>query len=285
VEDWPLPGKDAHNTIMNKCVNGIRAIGFDLFNTLITVEPLALDHAVGVLSHRLQAEGIPAEPESFHKAHRQAALHHITQARHHGRETHNRFWISGALRQLGYEIEPDDPRIGRAIEVYFSAFLEFCRLIPGTEAMLGALKARYPLGLLSNFTHPPAARAILDALGIASFFDVVLISGEVGYCKPHASVFQLFLEELGVKPGELLYVGDDPGPDIDGACSMGIRPVWTTYVRDRGIPLAPGVATDQRGSPQCEAPRISSWDDLLVLLGFQWERQPLQHLSNPSTIH
>ena len=248
-------------------MNGIKAVGFDLFNTLITVEPHALDHAVNILSASLQEEGLAVEPATFRKAHRQAAMLHIAETRRHGRETHNRFWISTALQQLGFEVEPDDPRIGRAIEVYFSAFLEFCRLIPGTAAMLDTLKTRYSLGLLSNFTHPPAARAILDGLGIASFFDVVLISGEVGYCKPHASVFQLLLEELGVAPGELLYVGDDPGPDIDGACSVGIRPVWTTYVRDHGIPLAPGVATEQRDGPRCAAPRISSWDELLALVG------------------
>jgi putative hydrolase of the HAD superfamily len=247
-------------------MNGIRAIGFDLFNTLITVEPHALDQAVNWLSKSLRDEGIPVGSEVFALTHRLAAIQHIRQTRLDGRETHNRFWISTALEELGWVIEPDDPRIGRAVDVYFSAFLEYCHLIPGTEEMLGSLKARYPLGLLSNFTHPPAAQAILDGLGITPFFDVVLISGELGYRKPHALVFHLLLEKLGVEPGELLYVGDDPEPDIDGAWSMGIRPVWTTYVRDRRIPFAPGVASEQLEAPLCSAPRISSWDDLLLLL-------------------
>jgi putative hydrolase of the HAD superfamily len=152
------------------------------------------------------------------------------------------------------------------VELYFSAFLEYCHLVPGTEEMLATLKTRYPLGLLSNFTHPPAAQAILDGLGITPFFDVVLISGEVGYRKPHELVFRLLLERLGVEPGELAYVGDDPEPDIDGAWSIGIQPVWTTYVRDRRIPLAPGVASEQLDSPRCSVPRISSWAELLSLL-------------------
>jgi putative hydrolase of the HAD superfamily len=247
-------------------MNGIRAVGFDLFNTLITVEPHALNRAVNRLSMSLQEEGIAVEPGAFSIAHRAAAIQHITDTRHDGRETHNRFWISTALNQLGWAVAPDDPRIARAVEVYFSAFLEFCNLIPGTEEMLGTLKARFPLGLLSNFTHPPAAQAILDGLGITSFFDVVLISGEVGYRKPHALVFRMLVEKLGVEAGELLYVGDDPEPDIDGAYSMGIKPVWTTYVRDRSIPLAPVIDTGRLESPLCAAPRISSWDDLLRLL-------------------
>jgi putative hydrolase of the HAD superfamily len=244
----------------------VTAVGFDLFNTLITVESHALDEAVDRLSSSLRDEGIPVKPEAFRLAHRRAAIQHIADTRRDGRETHNRFWISTALNHLGWAIEPDDPRIGWAVEVYFSAFEEYCHLIPGTEAMLGTLKASYPLGLLSNFTHPPAAQAILDGLGITSFFDVVLISGEVGYRKPHALVFRLLLEKLGVEPDELLYVGDDPEADIDGAWSVGIQPVWATYVRDRHIPLAPGVASEQLEAPQCSAPRISSWDDLLLLL-------------------
>ena len=247
-------------------MNGIKAVGFDLFNTLITVEPRALDHVLGVLSRSLWAEGFTVEPEPFRRAHRQAALRHIVETRRHGRETHNRFWIATALKELGFEVEPDDPRIGRSIEVYFSAFLEFCRLIPRTEPMLGALKVRYPLGLPSNFTHPAPARAILEGLGIASFFDVVLISREVGYCKPHAAVFRTLVERLGVEPAEFLYVGDDPEPDIDGAYGFGIRLIWTTYLRDRGIPLAPGVSTDQQDGPRCAASRISSWDELLTLV-------------------
>jgi putative hydrolase of the HAD superfamily len=248
-------------------VNGIKAIGFDLFNTLITVEPHALEYAVEILSRSLREEGIGVEPETFGKAHRHAALHHIAETRRGGRETHNRFWISTALKTLGWELDPDDSRIERAIEVYFSTFLEFCHLIPGTKEMLGALKDHYPLGLLSNFTHPPAARAILEDLGIASFFDAVVISGEVGYCKPNVLVFRLLAKELGVEAGELLYVGDDPEPDIDGACNAGVQPVWTTYVRDRRIPLAPGIATEQLEGPRCRVPRISGWDDLIVLVG------------------
>jgi putative hydrolase of the HAD superfamily len=103
----------------------------------------------------------------------------------------------------------------------------------------------------------------------------VLISGEVGYRKPHALVFRLLVEKLGVEPGELLYVGDDPEPDIDGAWSVGIQPVWTTYVRDRRIPLAPGVATEQLEVPQCATPRISSWDDLLLLLDAETKNSSL----------
>jgi len=143
-------------------MNQIKAIGFDLFNTLITAEPGALSDALTRLTGSLAQTGICPEYEPFKKAYREAALQFIKRANVEGKETHNRFWISAALKTLGYDIGPDDPRISPAIEAYFSTFLDFCHPIPGTIEMLETLKGEYRLGLLSNFTHAPAAFKIID---------------------------------------------------------------------------------------------------------------------------
>ncbi|MBW1702390.1 MAG: hypothetical protein JRJ50_09755, partial [Deltaproteobacteria bacterium] len=92
-------------------MNQIKAIGFDLFNTLITVEPQAIGEAMRRLLKSLQKGGFALDYESFKQAHRQAALGFLEETRRDGRETHNRFWISAALKSLGYNVPPDDPRI------------------------------------------------------------------------------------------------------------------------------------------------------------------------------
>ena len=244
----------------------IRAIGFDLFNTLITVEPQTLQEAHSRLFSSLIESGFQLEEDAFKKAHRQAAMDHLAECQTSGRETHNRFWISAALADQGYEVAPDDLRIAGAVERYFSAFLEFCHLIPGTGHMLEILKKSYRLGLLTNFTHGPAARNILDHLGITSFFCIILISGELGYRKPHPSVFLKLIEQFGVETEQILYVGDDPEPDIKGARAVGLQPVWTTYVMDHQIPYARGILTGVPEPPDPPVPRISTWQDLLSLL-------------------
>jgi putative hydrolase of the HAD superfamily len=141
-----------------------------------------------------------------------------------------------------------------------------CRLIPGATEMLETLKGAYRLGLLSNFTHPPAIREIIDSLGLTPRFDAVLISGELGYRKPHPLVFQQLLRELEVRKEQILYVGDDPEPDIAGARQAGIRPVWFTYVRDKRVPSSPGIAGMASQDPEGDVTRISDWADLLSLL-------------------
>lgn len=248
-------------------MSDIRAIGFDLFNTLITVEPQTLQEAHARLFCSLRESGLPRlEEDAFRKAHRQAAMDHLAECRASGRETHNRFWISAALQAQGYQVSPDEPTIARAVESYFSAFLQYCHLIPDTLEMLQNLKKSYPLGLLTNFTHGPAARNIIDHLGITSFFGIILISGELGFRKPHPSVFLKLIEHFGVETEKILYVGDDPEPDIYGASAVGLQPVWTTYVVDHEIPYARGILTGVPNPPDPSVPRISTWQDLLSLL-------------------
>ena len=251
----------------NGPMNQIRAIAFDLFNTLITVEPQTLEDANKRLFASLSEGGFKLDADSFRRAHREAAIRHIEQSRKDGRETHNRFWISDALEEQGYHVSPDDSHIAAAVEAYFSAFLDHCRLLPRTKEMLAALQPSYRLGLLTNFTHGPAARKLLSHVGLDPFFEVVIISGELGYRKPHPHPFQELVKHLGVQSHQVIYVGDDPEPDILGAKQAGLNPVWTTYVRDQQIPFAAGVLYSEQQNPEPGVPRISSWDDLFPLLG------------------
>jgi putative hydrolase of the HAD superfamily len=244
----------------------IKAVGFDLFNTLITMEIDALKDALSRLTGSLKGNGFVIEHSAFVKAHSEAVLEFLDQTRRDGKESHNRFWITTALAKLGHDVSPDSQYISEAVETYFSAFIQYATLIPGTKEMLATLKQDYPLGLLSNFTHPPAATQIIAELGLDHFFDVVLISGDLGYRKPHLSVFEALIDQLGVESEEIAFVGDDPEADVEGALQAGLQPVWTTYVRDNNITPAPGVVGKGQGDPDPTIPRISHWQDLLALL-------------------
>jgi len=244
----------------------IKAIGFDLFNTLITMDPQALDEAMGRLLTSLEGSDLSLEHEAFKQAYWESTLRFLKEARQNGRETHNRFWISEALETLGYKLPPDDPRITSAVDDYFSAFLQYCRLIPGTIEMLESIKGRCRLGLLSNFTHAPAAIEIIKEMSLRPFFDVVLVSGELGYRKPHPLVFTRLIDQLGVEKNQILFVGDDPEPDITGAQEAGLHPVWMTYVRDHDISFVPGYFSQYDKEPDSDVLRISTWNDLLALL-------------------
>lgn len=249
----------------------IEAVGFDLFNTLITVEHHALEHAVERLVRSIQQSGLSMDVERFARDHRGAARSFLEQTRIDGRETHNRFWIQQALARQGVQLDPEDERIASAVDAYFSAFQDSVRLIPGTLEMLERLRSTYRLGLLSNFTHPPAAHAILRTTGLDAFFEVLAISGDIGYRKPHPTAFRELVRGLGIESSRILYIGDDPEPDVTGALESGLRPVWSTYVRDQGLAFAPGYAHQEGESPSDDVPRISAWRDLIALLEDEYD--------------
>jgi len=243
----------------------ITAIGFDLFETLITVENLRREEAVGRLMQSLKSSGLTITDEAFFPIYRAAARRFMAAAQHDGKETHNRFWVSTALQELGHDIQPDDPRIALAVETYFGAFVDYAVPIPGTVEMLAALKGKYRLGLLSNLTHAPAALRIIDKLGMASFFDAVVVSGQLGYRKPHPRVFLELLDQLGTPKEQTAFVGDNLEADIRGAHQMGLQPIWMTYVQSQKALEAQEPAAPQPPAAS-SVPTITTWQDLFTLL-------------------
>lgn len=51
-------------------------------------------------------------------------------------------------------------------------------------------------------------------------------SETVGYRKPHPRIFEDMIDQLGVLPEEIMYVGDDALNDVAPARAMGMVSVW-----------------------------------------------------------
>jgi putative hydrolase of the HAD superfamily len=72
----------------------------------------------------------------------------------------------------------------------------------------------------------PHQRAKLHSLGIARFFDTVVIAGELGAAKPDPAIFQAACRRLSVSTDETLHVGDRLETDAVGARDAGLHGVW-----------------------------------------------------------
>jgi len=77
------------------------------------------------------------------------------------------------------------------------------------------------LGIISNWDE--RLRPLLARLELKQFFDSQIISCEVGATKPAAQLFQRAAAELGLRPGELLHVGDHHEFDVLGARGAGVH--------------------------------------------------------------
>lgn len=95
-----------------------------------------------------------------------------------------------------------------------------------TEVFSYLREKGYRLSLVSNFDHAPTVRELLGKLGIADFFENVVISEEVGWRKPHRKIFEFALANLDESPSDVVFIGDDPEADIMGSSDCGIDSVW-----------------------------------------------------------
>jgi putative hydrolase of the HAD superfamily len=79
------------------------------------------------------------------------------------------------------------------------------------------------LGIISNFA--PTLQAVLESKGIAHFFELVIVSTEVGLEKPDPAIFKLAIQRCGLAPEDLLYIGDHEINDIWAPRQVGIEAV------------------------------------------------------------
>jgi putative hydrolase of the HAD superfamily len=91
---------------------------------------------------------------------------------------------------------------------------------------LEELRTSHRLAVVSNFDYTPMACGILEREGIASLFETVLVSDEVGWRKPKPIIFETALRRLGVSAGEALFVGDRADIDVVGAQGVGMAAAW-----------------------------------------------------------
>ena len=63
----------------------------------------------------------------------------------------------------------------------------------------------------------------LKALKVLSYIDFIVSNDEVGADKPHPSVFETALKKMGLKPKDVIMVGDHLTKDIGGAAALGIK--------------------------------------------------------------
>ncbi|MET0134314.1 MAG: HAD family hydrolase [Kibdelosporangium sp.] len=66
----------------------------------------------------------------------------------------------------------------------------------------------------------------LRTLGIADYFDTVLIAGELGMSKPDPKMFRTACDRLDVPPEQTVHVGDKLDLDAVGARDAGLHGVW-----------------------------------------------------------
>ena len=98
---------------------------------------------------------------------------------------------------------------------------------PNTHTVLCELKAKYRLGIISNYSA-----SMLDYLqeaDLTKYFETIVISEIVGFEKPGLQIYECFLQQMQCAASDCLYVGDHPF-DVMGAKHAGMDVVWLNQI-------------------------------------------------------
>ncbi len=107
------------------------------------------------------------------------------------------------------------------------------RAMPGVREALEKISQMFSLGVVSDAIVTPGRnlRKWLELNGVLKYFSAFAFSDEVGYSKPHPSMFQSAARQLDVPVQNLVHVGDREHNDIRGAHALGMRAVLFTGSR------------------------------------------------------
>ena len=188
----------------------MKAVIFDMFETLVTL------YSAPLYFGRQIAEDLGVTPEAFYPH-----WHASEEIRSKGQMN-----FEEAILQIGEKITYAYPeRIPEVVKKRYAFKKECFRHVEERIlVMLQELKAAgAKIGLISNCFEEEQI-AIRGSV-LVPYFDVMILSCEVGMQKPEKAIFHRCTELLGVAPEDCLYVGDGGSMELETAKSLGMHPL------------------------------------------------------------
>lgn len=198
----------------------VRAVIFDLDNTLYSYDPLDKEAGKRVREYACKEIGITQEQyeEAYHYGRNEtkSQLHDVGAS-------HNRMlYFQKTLEYLG--VNPIRCAL-KMYEIYWGTFLEKMVLYEGARKFIDCLheheiKVMVCTDLTAHIQHRK-----LEALGLAKDICCLVTSEEAGREKPSPEIFALCLKKLGLPPEDVCCIGDSLAKDVEGAKAAGMQAI------------------------------------------------------------
>jgi 2-haloalkanoic acid dehalogenase type II len=199
-------------------LDSIRAIAFDCYGTIIQ---FTTRDFIRTMAEIARAQGLEVDPEVLWDRFVKAAFvfrgENVAGPLYRRYEEAWAFQFERGTRELGLEGD------GALAALRLKEKLSQAEAYVEVAGVVEALRARYRLAVLSNadddFLHACLARNGLE-------FDAVVSSEVAQALKPDPAIFAYLAGVLGLERHQILYVGDNPMPDIVGARRAGVPVAW-----------------------------------------------------------
>ena len=143
--------------------------------------------------------------------------------------------IESALLAFGYSQADALLYAERAFEIFFSARNQVT-FFEGAMDSLKELSQFYTMGSLTN------GNADIGKLGLSGYFSFAFSAADVGRPKPAPDLFETAIRHTGIKPEQMIYIGDHPLHDMDAAKQIGIKTIWVNLAEK---PYSGSIYPDQ----------------------------------------
>ena len=146
--------------------------------------------------------------------------------------------------------EMSDEEADSRYRVFIGEYQQLTRAYDDAAPCLEALGGER-LGIISNGARDQQL-AKLQRAGLSHYFSVLVFSEDVGFGKPHRSIFLEACRRAGKSAAECVHIGDDVSADVVGSHALGMHPVWL----------------DRHATSQCpvSSPRITALSELTYVL-------------------
>jgi putative hydrolase of the HAD superfamily len=119
---------------------------------------------------------------------------------------------------------------------YKVAWPKYLTLFDDVQDIIEYCFGRIPLGIITNGLTQDQNLKLDIVIGerkLRDYFDVCLISEEMNITKPCEEIFKKACSILRVKANNVMFVGDNPYDDVEGANNAGMISVWLNRPTNR----------------------------------------------------
>lgn len=108
------------------------------------------------------------------------------------------------------------------LKKYYSVYMNEVKVYEYVEDILRFLTSSKRLGILTNLPDVTEQNNRITKSGLKEYFEVIGISGAIGYSKPDKRAFDWIAGSLNVNNDECIFIGDSEKYDICGAKNAGM---------------------------------------------------------------
>lgn len=185
-----------------------QAVFFDIDNTLLFKQPGISEKVFEIVS----AHTPDVEREAVERAYAASELwqgQQIMKENETGVRMPDEEYIAHMAGVYGRILKLESAVVQELAEKFTQGYENQYILAPDALEILERLReSGMHLGIVSN--NHGKVRNVLEEMGIAHFFDPVIISEEAELYKPDAAIMELACERIGTEPSKCIYVGDHP---------------------------------------------------------------------------